>query len=56
MFSVDGAEVRRCPKPPTYPLQLMLALFDFPEWSTGDDDHLVPTLSVDRVWGILRLR
>ena len=43
MFSVDGAEVRRCPKPPTYPLQLMLALFDFPEWSTGDDDHLVPS-------------
>ena len=50
VFSVDGAEVRRCPKPPTYPLQLMLAVFDFPEWSTGDDDHLVPTLSVDRVW------
>jgi len=29
----------------------MLTLFDFPEWSTGDDGHLVPTLSVDRVWG-----
>jgi Glycosyl hydrolases family 16 len=50
VFSVDGAEVRRCPKPPTYPLQMMLAVFDFPEWSTGDDDHLVPTLTVDRVW------
>ena len=23
VFSVDGVEVRRCPRPPTYPLQLM---------------------------------
>lgn len=51
VFTVDGVEVRRCPHPPTYPLQLMLALFDFPGWSTGDDEHLVPTLEVDRVWG-----
>jgi hypothetical protein len=21
------------------------------QWSTGDDVHLVPTLSVDRIWG-----
>ena len=51
VFSVDGAEVRRCPRPPTYPLQLMLAVFDFPQWSTGDDEHLVPTLVVDRIAG-----
>src|SRR6478735_3603225 len=31
-FSVHGDVVRRCPRPPTYPLQLMLAVFDFPEW------------------------
>ena len=49
VFSVDGAEVRRCPRPPTYPLQLMLAVFDFPEWSQGDDGHLVPELTVRRV-------
>ena len=49
VFSVDGAEVRRCPAPPTYPMQLMLAVFDFPEWSQGDDDHLVPELTVRRV-------
>jgi Glycosyl hydrolases family 16 len=49
VFSVDGAEVRRCPRPPTYPLQLMLAVFDFPEWSQGDDGHLVPELTVGRV-------
>ena len=46
VFTVDGAEVRRCPRPPTYPMQLMLAVFDFPEWSQGDDDHLVPELTV----------
>ena len=47
VFTVDGEEVRRCAAPPTYPLQLMVAVFDFPEWSTGDDDHLVPELWVD---------
>ena len=49
VFTVDGEEVRRCPRPPAYPLQLMLAVFDFPEWSVGDDDHLVPALTVDHV-------
>jgi len=48
-FSVDGQEVRRCSRPPTYPMQLMLAVFDFPEWSTGEDDHLIPELVVDRI-------
>jgi beta-glucanase (GH16 family) len=48
-FSVDGQVVRRCPRPPTYPVQVMLAVFDFPEWSRGDDDHLVPELVVDRI-------
>ncbi|SDC62440.1 glycoside hydrolase family 16 protein [Nocardioides lianchengensis] len=51
VFSVDGQEVRRCPRPPTYPLQLMLAVFDFPAWSAGDDDHLVPRLEVREVSG-----
>jgi hypothetical protein len=50
-FSVDDQVVRRCPRPPTYPLQVMLAVFDFPEWSTGDDDHLVPSMTVDHVAG-----
>lgn len=49
VFTVDGTEVRRCPSPPTYPMQLMLAVFDFPEWSTGSDDHLVPELVVHHV-------
>jgi hypothetical protein len=50
-FSVDGLEVRRCARPPTYPMQLMLAVFDFPDWSTGEDDHLVPEIVVDRISG-----
>jgi hypothetical protein len=49
VFTVDGRELRRCPRPPAYPLQLMLTVYDFPEWSTGDDDHLVPSITVDHV-------
>lgn len=49
VFTVDGEEARRCADPPTYPLQLMLAVFDFPEWSVGDDEHLVPELVVEHV-------
>jgi len=51
VFTVDGGVVRRCAHPPTYPMQLMLAVFDFPEWSTGDDAHLVPELVVSHVQG-----
>lgn len=51
VFTVDGRELRRCPRPPTYPHQLMVAVFDFPHASTGDDDHLVPRLEVDHVAG-----
>ena len=51
VFTVDGEEVRRCARPPTYRMQLMVAVFDFPDWSVGDDDHLVPRLVVDEVSG-----
>ncbi|MGL5852133.1 MAG: glycoside hydrolase family 16 protein [Phycicoccus sp.] len=51
VFTVDDAVVRRCARPPVYPMQLMVAVFDFPEWSTGDDDHLVPQLVVDAISG-----
>lgn len=51
VFSVDGEDVRRCPRPPTYPLQVMVAVYDFPEWSVGDDDHLVPSMSIDWIRG-----
>ncbi len=53
-FLVDGAFVRSCADPPSYPMQMMLAVFDFPEKSTGDDAHAVPALVVDHVRGYLR--
>jgi Glycosyl hydrolases family 16 len=46
---VDGVLVRRCPRPPRYPMQLMLAVFDFPEKSDGTDGDHVPALIVDWV-------
>lgn len=50
-FFVDGELVRSCPRPPAYPMQLMLAVFDFPDWSTGDDSDLVPELVIDHIRG-----
>lgn len=43
---VDGVEVRRTPRPPNYPLQAMIAVFDFPD---GPGESVVPALVVDRV-------
>jgi len=53
-FLVDGRLVRSCPRPPTYPMQMMLAVFDFPERSTGDDADAVPALVVDHLRGYER--
>jgi hypothetical protein len=47
--SVDGNLVRTTRNPPTYPMQLMLAVFDFPGWSTGDDAEAVPEFWIDYV-------
>ena len=54
VLTVDDVVVRRCARPPTYPLQLMVAVFDFPEWSDGADDHLVPELVVEHVRAVRR--
>jgi len=48
-FSVDGQPVRSCPTPPDYPMQMMVAVFDFPDRSDGTDDGAVPELVVDRL-------
>jgi hypothetical protein len=48
-FEVDGEVIRQCPRPPAYPMQLMLAVFDFPDRSVGDDDDLTPEFIVDHV-------
>jgi hypothetical protein len=46
-FFVDGEAVRSCPRPPAYPLQMMVAVFDFPD--RGTDPAPTPELIVDRV-------
>ncbi len=50
-FLVDGELVRSCARPPTYPMQMMIAVFDFPDESTGDDDDAVPEFVVDYLRG-----
>ena len=37
------------PRPPAYPMQLMVGVFDFPEKSDGTDAEAVPELIVDYV-------
>jgi hypothetical protein len=51
VFTVDGEHMRTCRNPPTYPLQVMIAVFDFPEWSRGDDDDLLPAYELDWISG-----
>jgi Glycosyl hydrolases family 16 len=50
-FSVDGAPVRTIGQSPNYPVQLMLAVFDFPDKAGGDDDVPVPEMIVSHVLG-----
>jgi beta-glucanase (GH16 family) len=54
-FLVDGVQIRSCPRPPSYPMQLMIAVFDFPAKSIGADDEQVPALIVDYVRGYARV-
>lgn len=53
-FLIDGELVRSCPRPPTYPMQMMIAVFDFPDRSTGNDAGAVPELIVDYLRGYER--
>jgi len=46
-FFVDGERLRSCPEPPAYPMQMMLAVFDFPAGTaTG-----TPAFIVDYIRG-----
>ena len=49
VFTVDGELVRRTPRPPAYPLQVMIGVFDFPDDATGDPavDRHVPSMRLD---------
>jgi len=46
-FSVDGEHVKTVHQAPAYPMQMMIAVFDFPA-KPGPPDH-VPELAVDSV-------
>ncbi|MGW6282117.1 glycoside hydrolase family 16 protein [Kribbella sp. NPDC055071] len=52
-FFVDGERIRSCAGAPAYPMQLMLAVFDFPE--LGDDGDHVPSFTVDHIRGWSKL-
>jgi hypothetical protein len=47
-FAIDGEPTRTCDQAPDYPVQLMIAVFDFPE-HPGHDPADVPELVVRRV-------
>jgi hypothetical protein len=53
-YFVDGTLARSCPQPPSYPMQMMLAVFDFPEESLGNDADVTPALVVDYLRGYQR--
>jgi hypothetical protein len=46
-FTVDGEPVRSVEQAPDYPMQFMVAVFDFPA-KPGPSDH-VPLFALDRV-------
>ena len=45
---IDGEVVRSCPRPPAYPMQLMLGVYEFPGEEAVDYPHV---FSVDYVRG-----
>jgi hypothetical protein len=53
-FLVDGELVRTVEQAPDYPMQLELAVFDFPERAAEAPDGPVPVLEVDWVRGTPR--
>jgi beta-glucanase (GH16 family) len=48
-FLVDGGLVRSCPRPPSYPMQMMLAVSTFRRESIDGDADATPSLVVDWV-------
>jgi hypothetical protein len=51
-FLVDGEEVHRVAVAPDYPVQAMLAVFDFPDRAAPGAPYVVPELVVDRIGGV----
>jgi hypothetical protein len=50
-FFVDGELIRSCAQPPAYPMQMMVAVFDFPDRASADDADAMPELVVDYLRG-----
>jgi hypothetical protein len=50
-FCVDETTVHTSNRSPAYPLQVMIAVFDFPGWTGGSDHAHEPTLVVDWITG-----
>ena len=50
-FRVDGRPVKTVRQAPDYPMQMMVAVFDFPEKAASAPDGHVPLLAVDHVRG-----
>jgi hypothetical protein len=51
-FLVDGRPVKTVNQAPDYPMQMMLAVFDFPEKAASAPPDHVPELAVDYVRGV----
>jgi len=50
-FRIDGRRVKTVGQAPDYPMQMMVAVFDFPEKAASAPDGHVPVLAVDWVRG-----
>jgi hypothetical protein len=50
-YLVDGEPIRHTSRPPTYPMQAMLAVCDFPVSPKGDRRDGVPAFEVDYIRG-----
>jgi hypothetical protein len=48
-FLVDGEQVRNVHQAPDYPMQMMVAVFDFPDKADAAPADHVPLLAVDYV-------
>lgn len=51
VFLLDGEPVRRVARTPGYPMQSMLAVFDFPEKAVPGERYVEPELVVDWIRG-----
>jgi beta-glucanase (GH16 family) len=51
-FLVDGRPVKTVHQAPAYPMQMMVAVFDFPEKAASAPNGHVPVMAVDFVRGV----